>query len=1016
MSALHTPVIATLPAVCSLAAATTAVATTTTTTIGTTTTNNNIEETIISIDVSKIESVVASTSEFSDTLKLANSSTVEPSRVVHKHQPNYYVTLAEYDDVLTDVLIDTLYLDFQTHKMSQEYSQKAEAANPLCKGPDRVAIAKVAIDLIRAMASNEITLLEATDLFVSHFHSHQRIKTHLSKTNPTSVSKVLDTVPELIASISSTLTSYLAVDPYLDTTTPPLIEPPVEALGKNTAVDFNVMSHHSLPDIHSNDVPENSTLSCSNRRGVCHSVAGKDLVFSSDGTASWDITAAPESVVPTVSQSPDSLDLDGTDSLVKVTLNMMNPAADMSGDIQPHIVSTGPDNISTHPRLYLSSPTSSKTDPSVKSVDKVSAFSYYDYIFEYKTDKEMKYFKNHVRRYLAIYTPKAGFEIDRTYRYSKFKKSEARIVSTKEWKAGEEMQVCSGIFTKLNAEEERSLAQRDFSVMFSTKRHCMGLFLGPARFANHDCNANCKFSPVGQTNSIFFKVTRNIQIGEEITCFYGTDYFGEKNCECLCESCERLQLGGFSVPYTDPIEPLAENNDQTSRSFRARKSKIHTLPRAPSYRGKRSAAGDSETLKRKKGKIESILLPIAKCLDCKDDMTEFQLTRLTNPDPTLIFTPMLYSKITGAEPLSVSGSSLSQDVTLPTFKPDRLRCVRCFRHRTIFGKNWPTRVHSKREKRGKMLGNGVSTMSNTLSVKQVNPLDSTQDGPVFKSKRSTSTPSTSCDSLLHEDSLDMAHIKPFRPRKADFKKRISLAGYSGRKFPVQYPPDYLMPKLIETPKTRCPTGRNVHRKQGNLSKSSSKPELEEMPVSVPASGPKFEIVKEDIIVYTDPVRGTPVSDDNRMAAVFVNSGDLTAPYWWPAIVVPRVETDQTIMRGNAAGLLTVTYLEAPKFFTKVTLEDTRIFDPNQEPYLTFMTRPGFAESEARKCMLEFLHTHEIPYKNQWAKYGLAAKREANTKFAATNQKIEGLSSSVENPSSDVCEGTTMSMSRRRRHK
>lgn len=39
-------------------------------------------------------------------------------------------------------------------------------------------------------------------------------------------------------------------------------------------------------------------------------------------------------------------------------------------------------------------------------------------------------------------------------------------------------------------------------------------------------------------NSITFKVIRPIEIGEELTCFYSNSYFGENNCECLCESCE----------------------------------------------------------------------------------------------------------------------------------------------------------------------------------------------------------------------------------------------------------------------------------------------------------------------------------------------------------------------------------------------------------------------------------------------------------------------------------------------
>lgn len=180
-------------------------------------------------------------------------------------------------------------------------------------------------------------------------------------------------------------------------------------------------------------------------------------------------------------------------------------------------------------------------------------FPYFrDYISKLSL-KEVRYFQQHLKRYLLMFSHQAGFEVSSTTRYTGT--MEACILATRDWTAGEMVQYCSGAIVELTKEDDAKLKSegRDFSVMVSTRKKCTCLFLGPARFMNHDCDANCEFM-TPQTNTISFKVQRDIRRGEEMTVYYGDHYFGSDNCECRCLSCERMQEGSFSVEKSDSEE------------------------------------------------------------------------------------------------------------------------------------------------------------------------------------------------------------------------------------------------------------------------------------------------------------------------------------------------------------------------------------------------------------------------------------------------------------------------------
>lgn len=201
-----------------------------------------------------------------------------------------------------------------------------------------------------------------------------------------------------------------------------------------------------------------------------------------------------------------------------------------------------------------------------------------------RTDKEKEDFRRHLRRYVNIYSPDCPWEVTSTNRYT-ITTHEASVTARRPINKNETIKYLAGIQVVISPREEKEISKRkkDFSIVVSSRSKSTSLFMGPARFANHDCNANATLMTTSQSG-IEIVATRHIEAGEEITVVYGENYFGDDNCECLCQTCENLLRNGWEPedgPVTWPVKE-EENSETYGLRRRRRDYSVGSSSRTPS--------------------------------------------------------------------------------------------------------------------------------------------------------------------------------------------------------------------------------------------------------------------------------------------------------------------------------------------------------------------------------------------------------------------------------------------------
>jgi hypothetical protein len=189
---------------------------------------------------------------------------------------------------------------------------------------------------------------------------------------------------------------------------------------------------------------------------------------------------------------------------------------------------------------------------------------------------EERYFKKHLRLYVDIYKPECPFEVTTTNRYD-IHKLEASITARTDIRKGDVIKYLAGFRVIIPKGEVEDIDDCCLvrSITLSARKKYASLFLGPARFSNHDCENNARLDG-DHKGTMRVIAIKDIEQGEEITVTYGPTFFGDKNEDCLCATCEKLRRNGWDPErIRDEEEEEEEAEEEVVESVEGRTRSGH---------------------------------------------------------------------------------------------------------------------------------------------------------------------------------------------------------------------------------------------------------------------------------------------------------------------------------------------------------------------------------------------------------------------------------------------------------